>query len=209
MLNNFVDNLDVLCSHADRISRGDKDMSQDILGMTYKNFDCCINRGKNLSVGEMIQFMEYRGKDLRSGERNSISCISNNQPKRDVYHKRNYLNGDVEVLSLEYDEGNSIQNEDSDGKGLITTRFATRDFAEDVLLEISLEQFFKNHSRKYRKLLDLKTSGYTMKEISVKTGIPYYKIRNYLKSLGQALMEFFDMPESFIKSHCFSSRGNS
>jgi len=190
MLNAFVENLDVISSHAKRISKGDQDISQDILGMAYENFDSCNSRGKVLSVGEVVQFMEYRGKELRSGVRNSLSCFKNVHSKRDVFHKQNYFNGDTEVLSLSYEDN---KMDDSDGKGLITERFASKDFVDDLLFDMSLDMYFKHQDKFKRDILDLKTSGYNNKEISKKLRISKYKLNIILISIRMELIEFFEM----------------
>lgn len=190
MLNAFVENLDVISSHAKRISKGDQDISQDILGMAYENFDSCNSRGKVLSVGEVVQFMEYRGKELRSGVRNSLSCFKNVHSKRDVFHKQNYFNGDTEVLSLSYEDN---KMDDSDGKGLIIERFASKDFADDLLFDMSLDMYFKHQDKFKRDILDLKTSGYNNKEISKKLRISKYKLNIILTSIRMELIEFFEM----------------
>ena len=190
MLNAFVENLDVISSHAKRISKGDQDISQDILGMAYENFDSCNSRGKELSVGEVVQFMEYRGKELRSGVRNSLSCFKNVHSKRDVFHKQNYFNGDTEVLSLSYEDN---KMDDSDGKGLIIERFASKDFADDLLFDMSLDMYFKHQDKFKRDILDLKTSGYNNKEISKKLRISKYKLNIILTSIRMELIKFFEM----------------
>ena len=67
MLNSFDENVDVISSHAKHISKGNQDISQDILGMAYQNFDNYNSLGKVLSVGEVVQYMEYCGKALHGG----------------------------------------------------------------------------------------------------------------------------------------------
>jgi hypothetical protein len=191
MLNTFVENVDVISSHAKRISRGDQDISQDILGMAYQNFDSCNSRGKVLSVGEVVQYMEYRGKELRSGVRNSLSCLKNVHSKRDVFHKQNYFNGDTEVLSLSYEDDNKM--DDSDGKGLISERFASRDFADDLLFDMNLDMFFEHQDKLKRVILDLKTSGYNNKEISKKLKMSIPKLNSTLTSICTDLIDFFEM----------------
>ena len=90
-----------LMSQAKRIAHNDPDIAQNILAMSYQAYNNAQKRGKELSVGELVNFMKYRAADLKKGKRLPFGNRST-QMVRDVYNPGNYLNGDVEVFSFDF-----------------------------------------------------------------------------------------------------------
>ena len=125
----------ILQQQANRIVRGNPDLTQDILSMSYDSYQRAQKRGKNLSIGELVNLMKYRAGSLRSGERLPFGNISN-KTTHDVFHKGNFFNGNVEILSLDYDDENP-----GDGRGIYNSTIATQDFTDAVLFNIQFEQF--------------------------------------------------------------------
>ncbi|MDZ7797002.1 MAG: hypothetical protein U5N56_08145 [Candidatus Marinimicrobia bacterium] len=81
---------DVLMSHAQRIARGDKDIAQSIVSLAHQAYKNANEKGKVLTVGELVNVMKYRAGDLKSGVRHhygSPKC----KFKNDVYNVGNYL----------------------------------------------------------------------------------------------------------------------
>jgi hypothetical protein len=116
-----------LQKQADIIARGNPDLKQDILAMSFDSYQRALKRGKTLSPGELVNLMKYRAGGLRSGARLPFGNLSN-RTTQDVYHKRNYFNNEVELLSLEYDD---IENP-GDGKGVFNLMASSGDFADTV-----------------------------------------------------------------------------
>ena len=85
--------------HADRISRGDVDLKQDLLCLLYTTFSSAFSRRYELSLGELVNNMQLRAKELRSEKRRHFGNKGHNGTK-DVYSKVRYYNDDVKVLQI-------------------------------------------------------------------------------------------------------------
>ena len=59
----------LLQKQADIIARGNPDLKQDILAMSFDSYQRALKRGKTLSPGELVNLMKYRAGGLRSGAR--------------------------------------------------------------------------------------------------------------------------------------------
>ncbi len=87
-------------SQAERIARGDLDLQQNILAMTYQNTQNALSRGKDLSVGEQVNFMKFRVGNLKSGSRYDFGH-ANYKGSQDVYNKTyDYVLSSVDLLRL-------------------------------------------------------------------------------------------------------------
>ena len=86
--------------HSDRISKGDKDLKQDLLCLTYTNYRSKLSRGTELTIGELVNFMQLRAGELRQGK---LLYFGNRGHKgsKDVYSKVRYFNGDVKLSHLD------------------------------------------------------------------------------------------------------------
>jgi hypothetical protein len=167
---------DSLQKQADIIARGNPDLKQDILAMSFDSYQRALERGKTLSIGELVNLMKYRAGGLRSGSRLPFGNISN-RTTQDVYHKRNYFDGKVELLSLEFDD---LENP-GDGKGVFNLMASTGDFADTVLFNIEFQRYLSLKSSLNRRILELRYEGYSLKEISALTGCSVQLIRRELE----------------------------
>ena len=61
----YLDMYTDLDRHSDRISRGDEDIKQDLLCFTYTNYCSKLSRGTELTIGELVNFMQLRAGELR------------------------------------------------------------------------------------------------------------------------------------------------
>ena len=141
----FSDFINPLQKQADIIARGNPDLKQDILAMSFDSYQRASQRGKDLSVGELVNLMKYRAGSLRSGERLSFGNRST-KTTNDVYHKANYFNGQVEILSLNYQNGEEEIESPADGRGMFNEFIATKEFTNEVLFRIGFEDFLDQQS---------------------------------------------------------------
>ena len=88
-------------SQADRISRGDDDLRQNMLSFNYQNNYNALSRGKKLSIGEQVNFMKMRASELKSGKRYDFGH-NRYKGSDDVYNLQRFYNGDVRVLRIHY-----------------------------------------------------------------------------------------------------------
>ena len=59
---------DILMSQAQRIARGDDDIAQSIVALAHQAYKNASERGKTLSVGELVNVMKYRAGDCLTSE---------------------------------------------------------------------------------------------------------------------------------------------
>ena len=183
-----------LMSQAKRIAQNDSDLAQSIISMAYKAYDNAQKRGKELSVGELVNFMKYRASDLKNGTRLPFGNQST-QMFRDVYNPRNYLNGNVELFSLDF----KPDDKDRDYSGSIQT--SRKDGSDIVLFQIGLERFYENMGPQAKVLFQMRLAGYTFKEIARLLHQPPNKIKNLLKEFGREFIRYFELPESYVRRY--------
>jgi len=138
--------------------------------------------------------MKYRAGSLRSGERLPFGNLSNKTTK-DVFHKANFFNGKVEILSLDYDDENP-----GDGRGMFNTSIATRDFTDAVLFNIQFDQFLDHQSSVNRKILQIRYAGYTLVEIVKEVGFHATSVGERLKRMQTDFMVYFELSDEGCKT---------
>lgn len=183
---------DVLMSHAQRIARGDEDIAQSIVALAYQAYKNANEKGKFLSVGELVNVMKYRAGDLKSGVRRhfgSPRC----KFKDDVYNAGNYLRGDLEVLSMNFDS-----EEDSEDRGRMSAKIAHGDFSDSQIFKIGLSQFLQRFDEKIREMFNLKRIGFSYKEIAAKLQTSARYVREKIKELGRQFIEYFNLPDTYL-----------
>ena len=190
-----------LQNQANIISKGDQDLSQDLLAMSLQNYRNTLNNNrKELTIGELTNFMKYRRTELKSGKRryfgNNNSCAKN-----DVFNKWNYYKGELELLSLDFKDNNDHEEDPLNGKGEITSAIAFYDMAEQVMFKVSFEVFLSHMDRLDRRILQLKFAGYKWKEISKILKIRYPVIKQRITDVGLEFVSFFDLPEGYLYTY--------
>ena len=187
-----------LVAQAYRIARGNQDHAQDILAMAYSNHRSASSRGKELSIGELVTFMKHRCGELRQGKRLPFGNKSG-RSTGEVYRVSNYLNGNVELLSLNFTSPDGESGEDAfDGHGQITAMIATRDICENVLFEVGMEGFLACFSDWVRRAFLLKVAGYTYKEIARRLSKSPDSVRCRLRHAGRQFIAYFELPPGYL-----------
>lgn len=197
----FAAILDPLQSQAVRIAKHDQDLAQDIISMAYSNYLSALARGKNLTPGELVNFMKYRCGELRSNQRLSFGYPVT-RSSEDVYRKSNYLNGRVEILSMDFvkDDGDEVEA-DQDGHGFYTAATATKDISDNILFEVGLEIFLSRLETWIRKAFLLKLEGYNYREIAGLLKMSCYQVRDHIKRVGRQFIEFFALPSCYLERY--------
>ena len=190
MFSNFIQPLQ---KQADIIARGNKDLKQDILAMSFDSYQRAQERGKDLSIGELVNLLKYRAGSLRSGERLPFGNLSNKTTK-DVFHKGNFFKGNVEVLSLDYGTREEEVENPGDGRGMFTEMISTRDFSDTVLFQIGYADFLKRYSLVNRQILQMRLEGYTLEEVAKATGFTRDLIIRRLRRMKSDFLLYFQLP---------------
>lgn len=188
----FSDFIQPLQKQADIISKGNPDIKQDVLAMCFDSYQRAQERGKELSIGELVNLMKYRAGSLRSGERLPFGNISN-KTTGDVFHKGNYFKGNVEVLSLDYGNRDEDIEKPGDGRGMFTEMISTRDFSDAVLFQIGYENFLKQYSLISQKILQMRWEGYTLEEVAQATGFSRDKVLSILRRIKSDFLLYFQI----------------
>jgi hypothetical protein len=185
-----------LVAQAYRIAKGNKDHAQDILAMAYCNHQSASSRGKELSPGELVVFMKHRCGELRQGARLPFGNKSG-RSTGEVYRTSNYLNGDVELLSLDFvkDDGDDVEG---DGHGFYTSMTATKDVSDSVLFEIGFCDFLKGLDKRTRKALLMRVAGYSYGDIARRFRRSSSVIREQVKQAGRKFIEYFELPQDYL-----------
>lgn len=182
----FQQMLPALQSQASRVFLGDKDYMQDVLAMSYLNYENCLAKNhRELSIAEQVSFIEYRATELRNGKR---PHIGNRSEKRtsDVYFRTAYLNGDVKRLSLDH-----VEPEDDRDAYSLFAQAQVPSNENEILFGIDLDKFRRRLNIQEENLLDLLMYGYTRPEVANMLNMGYPQVNRCLRKIGNQLTEFF------------------
>jgi len=200
----FQNLLPPLLAQATRIAKHDPDLAQDILAMAFCTYQSALRIGKNLSVGELVNLMKYRAGDIRCGKRLHFGNIST-KTTHDTYNPRNYYNGDVELLSLDFTTHAGDYEECTyEGRGQLTLATATRDLSDSVLFEIGFAKFFRQITPINRQILNLRLLGFNCSEIGQVVDFRCETVQVRLKKIGRFFIEFFALPKCYLARYGLS-----
>ncbi len=178
--------------HSDRISRGDKDLKQDLLCLTYTNYRSKLSRGTELTIGELVNFMQLRAGELRSCK---LLHFGNRGHKgsKDVYSKVRYFKGDVKILHLDGVVGTD---------DLLMDSFYRRaaPMADKISFRIDFQNFLTSLSERDRSILIKRMEGYQLKEISSLFDSSPSGISKCLKRIGKKIAVSLDVPKDLAIS---------
>ena len=173
-------------SHARRISKGDPDVEQNILACNVQNYRSAQHRGKDLSIGEQVVFMQHRAGEFRSAMRNdfgSKGCTS-----RDVLNKRLYYQGKVQVHHIDHE----VENPEN-GKGAITAMTSVKNHEANYIFQIDMESFLGALADEDRMIFLMRFEGFKQREIAEKLRWNVHAVRKALFKVGRKFAEFFEV----------------
>ncbi|MCP3686047.1 MAG: hypothetical protein GY861_25660, partial [bacterium] len=155
-----------LQKQADKISGRDKDLSQDLLAFSFQNYRNTLKRhGKKLTIAELTNYMKNRCKEIKSCKRHSFGHVRN-WAKYDVFNKRNYFEGEVEIHHIHHEDKADNSEDPNDGHGSINSFLATRHLFEYVAFKITFEEYLKTLPLFDKQVLQLRISGYSYTELA-------------------------------------------
>jgi len=197
----FQSMLPPLMSQAIRIAKHDNDLTQNIISMAFMTYNSAQKRGKDLSIGELVNFMKYRAGDLKKGKRLPVGSVRE-KTTQDVYNIRNYFHGHVKLLSLDFSTSDNECCEDAvDGLGELTVATACRSCSDNVLFEVGFESFLRQLSPRSRQVFMLRLAGYNCSEIVKSAHICSHTLKASLKRTGRKFIDYFELPESYLKRY--------
>ena len=178
--------------HADRISRGDKDLKQNILSVSYTTYCSAFSRKYELSVGELVNFMQLRAGELRRCKLRHFGNKGYNGTK-DVYSRLRYYNDDVKLLHLSGSEGTD---------DVLMGSFHRRNIplADDIAFKIDFKNFLTGLSERDRSILIRRMEGYQVKELSSLFNSSPSSISKCFRRIGREITLSLDIPKDLAIS---------
>ena len=178
--------------HSDRISRGDKDLKQDLLCLTYTNYRSKLSRGTELTIGELVNFMQLRAGELRRCKLRHFGNKGHNGTK-DVYSKLRYYKGEVKILHLDGVVGTD---------DLLMDSFHRRaaPIADKIAFGIDFRNFLANLSERDRSILIKRMEGYQLKELSSLFNSTPSGISKCLRRIGKRITISLNIPKDLAIS---------
>ena len=190
----FQTMLPAIQSQAMRIAKGDTDIAQDIQAMAFCTYQRALDRGKDLSVGELVNVMKYRAGEIRQGIKLPFGNIST-KTTDDIFNVRNYYNGNVDIVPLEFQQNSPGE------KGRYAALTEGRNVSDNVLFDIGFQWFMKRLDSENRKILQLRLENYRQSEIADMIGLTISTVCRRLRKIGMKFIEYFDLPHSYIKAY--------
>ncbi len=178
--------LPAIQQQAIRIARGDNDIAQDIQAMAFSTYKSALNRGKDLSVGELVNVMKYRAGDIRKGVRLHFGNIST-KTSDDIFSIRR----NVDIVPLEF------QQRSLGEKRRYAALTAGRNISDNVLFTIGFDWFMKTLGSENRKILQLRLENYKQYEIADMIGVNISTVSRRLRMIGMKFIDYFDLPGSY------------
>ena len=173
-------------SHARRIANGDPDIEQNILACNVQNYRSAQTKGKELSIGEQVLFMQYRAGEFRSGIRNefgSKGCTS-----RDVLNKRLYYQGKVEIHHIDHE----VEHPEN-GKGAIAAMTSVKNHEANYIFQIDMESFLSSLPDQERMIFVMRIEGFNKTEIAKTLRCNANAVTKTLLRVGRKFAEVFEV----------------
>ena len=188
----YLDMYTHLDRHADRISKGDKDLKQDLLCISYTTYCSAFSRKYELSIGELVSNMQYRAGEFRSEKLRHFGNKGYNGTK-DVYSRLRYYNDDVKLLHLSGSEGTD---------DVLMGSFHRRNIplADDIAFKIDFKNFLTDLSERDRSILIRRLEGYQVKEISSLFNSSSSTISKCLRRIGREITVSLNIPKDLAIS---------
>jgi hypothetical protein len=182
-------------SQANRIANGDPDLQQNILAMTFQNTQNAISRGKDLSVGEQVNFMKYRVGNLKSGSRHDFGH-GQYKGSQDVYAKHLYFKGELEIHRIHYEDEEWDDQPQTD-KGFTTGVLAKVNLEDECLLAIDLENFIAVLPVEDREILVRRMAGFSYNEIADALKCSSYRVQDRFREICFHMLKHLEIRRAF------------
>ena len=142
--------------------------------------------------------MKCRAGDIHCGKQLHFGNIST-KTTHVTYNPRNYYNGDVELLSLDFTmQAGDYEECSYGGRGQLTLVTATRDRNDSVQFEIDFTKFFRQITPINRQILRLRLLGFNYSETGLVVDFRCETVQIRLKKIGRFFLEFFALPKCYL-----------
>ena len=173
-------------SHARRIANGNPDIEQNILACNCQNYRSARCRGKELSVGEQVVFMQHRAGEFRSAMRNDFG--SKGCKSKDVLNKKLYYQGKVEIHHIDHE----VENPEG-GKGAITAMTSVKNHEANYIFQIDMESFLSSLPDQERMIFVMRIEGFNKTEIAKTLRCNVSAVTKTLLRVGRKFATVFEV----------------
>ncbi len=152
------------------------DKVQDLVILAYEEFIRKGNEGNIMDLPLVIYYMNLRKKEVQL-EMRGYSRTN----KKDVFNKRNYYEGKLEVYSI----NNPVFEDVGDTYGDIMQ--GDDDIEGSLIHEIDLKTAMSNLMSKEKTVLEMKINGFSEEEIAQSLALEFHTIKNTLIRLSSII----------------------
>jgi len=181
-----------ILSQANRIANENPDTLQNILAWNYQNYNNAFVKGKQLSIGEQVNFMKHRAGEFRSGKRRDFGH-GRYHANEDVHCKKLYYDGEVKIHHFQYEDDADHEECPNDGKGDITAFTSIKDVEAAVIFQIDFEKFLSLLSNEERNIFLKRLEGFTLKEIANDIKLDITTVQRWLRTLCEKYIDWFGL----------------
>jgi DNA-directed RNA polymerase specialized sigma24 family protein len=149
------------------------DKVQDLVVLAYEEFIRKGNEGRTMSLSLLIHYMKLRKKEVQLEMRGYSRT-----DKTDVFNKRNYYEGKLELYSLNnpvYENG---------GRPYIDSFSADEDIQDSMIHEIDFNGLISTLTLKEKNIIEMKINGFNDNEIATALSIQIQTVKNILTRIS-------------------------
>ena len=153
--------------------------------------------GKELSIGEQVNFLKNRASELKSGVRYDFGHRGY-KASCDAMNKQLYYKGEVSVLHFEYSDDAEHEERTFNGKGELTSSSSIKHLEDEVLFDVDFQDFLSMLKPIERRIFLGRVAGYKINDIADSVELSVTTVRKWLKDIGKMFVEYFEMPGDSI-----------
>ena len=155
-----------------------EDKVQDLVILAYEEFKRKADQGTIMSIALLIHFMKLRKPEVQLEMRGDSRTH-----KKDVFNKRNYYEGKMELYSID----NPINREA--GETFAETIRDEKNLEEEISFHLEYQEKLASLHTSEQTILQMKMNGYQDYEIAQIMCIQSSTVRSTLQNIAPKMME--------------------
>ena len=162
----------------DKRSPQHEDKVQDLVILAYEEFKRKAEQGTIMSLPLLIHFMKLRKPEVQLEMRGDSRTH-----KKDVFNKRNYYEGKMELYSID----NPINKEA--GETFAETIHDEKNLEEEISFHLEYQEKLASLQSSEQTILQMKLNGYNNQEIAQMMAIEPDTVKNALQNIASKMMD--------------------
>ena len=155
-----------------------EDKVQDLVILAYEEFKRKADQGTIMSLPLLIHFMKLRKPEVQLEMRGDSRT-----PKKDVFNKRNYYEGKLELYSID-----NPLNKDS-GETFAESIKDDNNLEEEISFHLEYQERLASLHTNEQTILQMKMNGYQDYEIARIMCIQSSTVRSTIQNIASKMME--------------------